>query len=73
MESDRIAKSVYVGVCAGSCSVGRLWKRWSNTVKDCLGKRGLNVWQAGRMVHDRSKWWGSLRRNAWGCSPKEMD
>ena len=27
MENDKIAKTVYVGECAGSCSVGRLWKR----------------------------------------------
>ena len=28
MENDRIAVRVYVGVCAGRCSVGRPWKRW---------------------------------------------
>ena len=27
MEDDRIAKMVYVGECAGSHLVGRLWKR----------------------------------------------
>ena len=27
MERDRIAKKVYVRVCAGSCSVDRPWKR----------------------------------------------
>ena len=27
LESDSIAKRVYVGECAGSLSVGRLWKR----------------------------------------------
>ena len=27
MEKDRIAKRVYVGVCAGSCSLGRPRKR----------------------------------------------
>ena len=36
MENDRIAKRVYVGGCAGSRSVGRPWKRWIDTVKDCL-------------------------------------
>ena len=35
MEEKRIAKRVYVGVCAGS-SVGRSRKRWIDTVKDCL-------------------------------------
>ena len=33
MESDRIAKCLYIGVCAGSCSVGRPRKRWIDTVK----------------------------------------
>ena len=38
-EKERIAKRVYVGVCAGSCSLGRLRKRWIDTMKDCLKKR----------------------------------
>ena len=46
LESDRIAKRVYVGECVGSSSVGRLWKRWIDTVNDCLKKRGLDVKQA---------------------------
>ena len=54
MENDRIGKRVYVGVCAGSRSVGRPRKRWIDTMKDCLKKRGFNVGQARRMVHDRS-------------------
>ena len=33
MERDRIAKRVYVGVCAVSCSVGRPMKRWIDTMK----------------------------------------
>ena len=36
MERDRIAKRV----CAGSRSVGMPWKRWIDTVKDCLRERG---------------------------------
>ena len=59
MENDRIAKGVYVAVCVGSCSVGSLRKRWIDTVKECL-KRGLDVRQARRMVHDRSVWRGFL-------------
>ena len=43
MEKDRIAKRVYVGECAGSHSVGRPRKRWIDTVKECLRKRGLDV------------------------------
>ena len=58
MENDRIAKRVYVGECAGSCSVGSPWKRWLDTVKECLKKRGLDVRQARKMVHDKSVWWG---------------
>ena len=50
MENDRIAKRVYVGECAGSHSVGRPRKRWIDTVKDCLRKRGLYVRQARRML-----------------------
>ena len=38
-----------------SRSVGRPWKRWIDTLKDCLSKRGLDIRQAKRMVHDRSK------------------
>ena len=43
-----IAKKVYVGECAGCRSVGRPWKRWIDTVKDCLKKRGVDVRQARR-------------------------
>ena len=43
MKNDRITKRVYVGECAGSRSVGRPWKRWIDTVKGCLKKRGLDV------------------------------
>ena len=39
MKNDRTAKRIYVGVCAGSCSVGSSQKRWIDTVKDCLRKR----------------------------------
>ena len=56
MERDRIAKRIYVGVCAGSHSMGRPQKRWIDTMKECLKKRGLDVRQAKRMVQDRSEW-----------------
>ena len=61
MESDRITKRVYVGDCAGSCSVGRLQKRWIDTVKECLRKRGMGVTQGRRMV-------GICEGNAWGVA-----
>ena len=62
---NRIAKRVYVGECACSRPVVRPRKRWNGTVKDCLKKRGLEVRQARRMVHDRSAWRGYMRENAW--------
>ena len=55
MEDNRDAKRVYVGECAGSRSVGRPWKRRIDTVNNCLKKRGLDVRQARKMVHDRSE------------------
>ena len=39
MKNDRIAKRVYIRECAGSRSVGRLRKKWIDTVKECLKKR----------------------------------
>ena len=64
MERDRIAKRVYVGVCAGSRSVGRPRKRWIDTVKECLKKRGFDIRQAKRMVQDRR----FVRGDAWGIA-----
>ena len=55
MERDRIAKRIYVGECTGSRSVSRPRKRWIDTVKEFLKKRGLDVRQARRMVQDRSE------------------
>ena len=56
-ENNRIAKKVYVVEYADSHSVGRPQKRWIDIMKDCLKKRGLDVRQARRMMHDRSVWW----------------
>ena len=67
-EKDMIAKRVYVGESGGSRSVGRPRKRWIDTVTDCLKKRGLDVRQVRRMVHDRSVWRGFVRGNAWGVA-----
>ena len=44
IENNRITKRVYVGEFAGSPSVGRLWKRWIDTVKDCLKKKRGMGW-----------------------------
>ena len=45
MERDRISKRVYVKECSGSHSVGRPWKRWIDTIKECLRKKYLDVRQ----------------------------
>ena len=34
-----------VGECAKNCSVSRLWKKWIDTLKDCLKKE---VWMSGK-------------------------
>ena len=68
MENDRIAKSVCVGKCVGSRSVGRPRKRWIDTMNECLRKRSLDVRLARRMFQDRSEWRGLVRRNAWGVA-----
>ena len=65
---ERIAKRVYVGECAGSHSMGRLQKRWIDTLKDCSKKRGLDVWQAKRMVQVRSEW----RGHSMGDEPQTL-
>ena len=68
MKRHRIAKKVYVGECAGIRSVGKSRKRWIDTVKECLRKRGLDVRQARRMIQDRNEWRGFVRGNAWGIA-----
>ena len=55
MEKDRIAKRIYVEESAGSHSVGRLWKRWIDIVKNCLREIELDIKQPRRMVHDKSE------------------
>ena len=64
MENDRIVKRVYVGVCAG-----RPQKKRINTLKDCLRKRGFDVRQARKMVHDTSECWGHAYSVARGMNP----
>ena len=61
MEKERIAKRIYVGECASSRFVGRPRKRWNDTMKNCLRKRGLDVRQARRIVQDRCEWWEFAR------------
>ena len=66
MEGDRITKRVYVGECAGSRSVSRPRKIWTDNVKRRFRKRCLNVRQRKRMLQDRSECRGFVRGNAWG-------
>ena len=61
-----------IGECTGSRSVGRPRKRWTDTVKECLKRRVLDVRQARRMVQDKSEWWGFVMGNAWGVA-EEMN
>ena len=50
---DRIIKRVYVGRCAGSRSVSRPRKRWTDTVKHYLKEIGVDIVRARRKVYDR--------------------
>ena len=50
MESDRIAKRVYVENCAVNHLRSWSWKSWIDNVKDCLTKR-FGCQQARRMVN----------------------
>ena len=63
-----ITNRVYLVKCAGSLSVGGPRKRWFDTVKECLKKRGLDIRQARTIVQDRSEWRGFLRGNTWGVA-----
>ena len=55
IERGMIAMRVHVGEFVGSRSVGTPRKRWIDTVKECLKKRGVDVRQARRMVQERSE------------------
>ena len=56
MESKRIVQRFYVAGCAGSDSVGRPRKRWTNTLKEYLRKRGLDVRQTRRIGVNGGGW-----------------
>ena len=44
-----------MGECSDSLSAGRPWKKWIDTVKECLRKRDFEGRQGKGMVHDRSE------------------
>ena len=48
--------------------MGRLSKRWIDTVKDCLKKMGLDVRQARIVAHDGSARREFARGNAWSVA-----
>ena len=50
------------GECSCSCSVGRPWKRWIDTMKEHLKKSGLDIRQARCMI-------GVCEGECMGCSP----
>ena len=54
------------GECAGSRSVRRPRNGCTDTVKECLRKRGLDARQGRRIVHDRCEWVRFVRGNSWG-------
>ena len=58
MENDTIAKKVYVEVCIGSHSVGKLWERQIDNMKEKV------VWMSGK----QGEWWGFVRGNAWAIA-----
>ena len=58
----------YVRECPGSCSMGRRRKRWIDTVKESLRKRGLNVREARTMVQDRSERQRFMKGSVWGVA-----
>ena len=68
MERDGITKRVYGGECTGTRSGSRPRKRLTDTVKECLRKRGLDMREARRMVKRRSKWRGIMKENAWNIA-----
>ena len=68
MKNDRNAKRVFVRECDGSCSMGRPMKRWIDTMKGCLKKRGLDVRKTSKILHDKSVWRGFRRGNTWGVA-----
>ena len=49
----------------GSRLVGRLRKRWIDSVNECLKKRGLNVGRASRMVYYRNECRGFELLQLW--------
>ena len=63
-ENDRIANRVYVGVCAGSQSVSRPKKRWTDTVKECLKKERFGY----QVSKENGVWQGFVGGNAWGVA-----
>ena len=45
--------------------MGRPQKRWIDTVKECLNKKGLDISQGRRILQDRRESRGFVRESAW--------
>lgn len=43
--------------------------RKSESVEKCVEGRNVNLFQSGRMDHNRSEWRGFMRDSGWGLSP----
>ena len=58
MGEERLVGRVYRANMEGNRGRGRPQRRWIDTVKDCLKKRGMDIREARRMLHDCSVWRG---------------
>ena len=61
----------FMWVCVDIRFIGQLWKRWIDSVNDCLKKRSLNVSQARRIVYDKNEWKEFLRGECLGYSLRD--
>jgi len=71
MDGDRMAKQVYESEMQGRRCRGRPRKKWMDSVKEVLAKRGLNIQEAKVCVQNRQEWRNVCRgeRRAVGGPP----
>ena len=60
--------NVYIDVVMKEVKM-KMGRRGVGFHQDCLKKKGLDVRQTRRMVHDRNAWRGFVRENSWGIAP----
>ena len=68
MDDERIVRKVFKSECVGVRAIGRPRKRWIDSARECMNKRGIGPREAERLVHDRSAWRRCVRGNAWGLA-----